>query len=252
MLVARLPGCPVARLSGVSRLGSLNVSWAVDLHRGAVDDRGIGDLVSRRIEQADTIFLAGRPAGDDDWKAEQVGVLLPDRALGAAPSPGRFTPAGHGPVRARRTAHLRTARASGGRTRVPTYGVVACVFHARRPFIPEWLHEALDEITRRVLRSRGHFWLASRPDSVMTWESADGLTLGPVSGWLAGLPDEHWTGVDAERRHPRLGPLLRRPASSSGLHRASTWTRVHLHRTLVRCLLTDEELSQGGDLAAAY
>src|ERR687894_463654 len=58
----------------------------------------------------------------------------------------------------------------------------------------------VDDITQRVLCSRGHFWLASRPDLVTTWESADGLTLSPVGGWLADLPDEHWATVDDERR----------------------------------------------------
>jgi G3E family GTPase len=58
---------------------------------------------------------------------------------------------------------------------VPAHGVTACLFQARRPFHPERLHDALDEISARVQRSRGHFWLAaSHPDLVMTWESAGG------------------------------------------------------------------------------
>ena len=225
--------------------------WAVDLHRGAADERSIGDLVSRQIEQADTVLLAGQPAGDE-WEAEQVRVLLHRLAPWSRhrdrgePLP---VPTGiSGPV-APLTRGLR-GRTVGVHEPVPSHGVVACVFRAGRPFHPARLHGALDDITQRVLRSRGHFWLASRPDLVMTWESADGLTLAPVSGWLADLPDEHWADVDAERR---LAAALDWDPYYGDRHHHLAFIGIDmdpvlLHRTLVGCLLTDHELSRGEEV----
>lgn len=226
--------------------------WTIGLHRSAADDRSIGDLVCRQIEQADTVLLARRPAGDDEWEAEQVRVLLhrlapwADHRRPGDPLPvatGRSEPVA--PV----TRGLR-GRAVGVHEPVPSHGVVACVFRARRPFHPTRLHEALDDITRRVLRSRGHFWLASRPDLVMTWESADGLTLGPVSGWLADRPDEHWAGIDAERR---LAAAFDWDPYYGDRHHHLAFIGIDmdpvlLHRVLAGCLLTDDELSRGEEV----
>jgi len=124
------------------------------------------------------------------------------------------------------------------------------VLHARRPLHPGGLHDALDEITEGVLRSRGHFWLASRPGLVMIWESAGGLSIGPVSGWLADVPDEHWNTVDDERRLAAAAVDWGSYYGDRHHHLAFVGIDldpVRLHRTLTRCLLTDEELSRGED-----
>jgi G3E family GTPase len=222
----------------------------IGLHHSAADARSIGDLVNRQLEQADTVVLAGAPEGDD-WEAEQLRVLLQriapwsqhqSLADSRPPTAGRTAPM------APLTRGLR-GHAVGLHEPLPEHGVTACVFHARRPLHPERLHDALDEITDRVIRSRGHFWLACRPDLVMTWESADGLSIGPAGGWLADIPGQHWDSTDAERclaaavdwdpyygeRHHHLAFI------------GIDLDPVRLHRTLTRCLLTDEELSRGED-----
>ncbi|GAA3918784.1 cobalamin biosynthesis protein CobW [Amorphoplanes auranticolor] len=221
---------------------------AVGLHHGPADGRSIGDLVARQLEQADTALLAGQPEGDA-WEAEQLRVLLQRIAPWSQhqslddvrlPSTGRLEPV------APLTRGLR-GHAVGVHEPVAEHGVTACVFHARRPFHPERLHDALDEITGQVVRSRGHFWLAARPDLVLSWESAGGLSVGPVSGWLADVPGEHWAGAGAERclaaavdwdpyygdRHQHLAFI------------GVDLDPVRLHRTLASCLLTDHELCRG-------
>ncbi len=222
----------------------------VGLHRCPSDERTIGDLVGRQIEQADAVLLDGQPEGDDEWEAEQLRVLLhriapwADHRRPEDPWPSPLTARGE-PIAAV-TRGLR-GYAVGVHEPMPSHGVASCVFHARRPFHPERLHEALDKVTAGVLRSRGHFWLASRPDLVMTWESAGGLTLGPHSGWLACLPAEHWDDVDAERR---LAAALDWDPYYDDRHHHLAFVGididpVRIHRTLDRCLLTDDELSQG-------
>lgn len=219
----------------------------VDLHRDHSDERSIGDLVARQIEQADTVVLTGE-AGDE-WEAEQLRVLL--RRL--APWASHLRPGDEpavargrgGPVDA--TARGLRGYAVGVHEPLPSHGVSACVFRARRPLHPGRLHDALDEVTDRVLRSRGHFWLASRPDLVMTWESAGTLSIGPHSGWLDALPAEHWHEVDIERR--LAADLDWDPYYGDRHHQLSfigiDVDPVRLHRTLAACLLTDDELSRG-------
>ncbi|OJF12180.1 GTP-binding protein [Couchioplanes caeruleus] len=225
---------------------------AVDLHRTAADERSVGEVVCRQIEQADTVLFAGPPDGDDAWEAEQLRILLhrmapwsQHRSLADLGLPAE----GHSEPLAPLTRGLR-GRTVGVHAPLPEHGVVAVVFHARRPLHPGRLHEALDEITDRVVRSRGHFWLASRPDLVMTWESAAGLSLGPTSGWLADLPDECWNDVDDERRlateidwDPYYGDRSQHLAFIG-----IDLDPVRLHRTLAGCLLTDDELSRGPDV----
>ncbi|WP_430781404.1 GTP-binding protein [Actinoplanes sp. G11-F43] len=216
-----------------------------DLLLDALYDERVGDLVSRQIEQADTVVLEGSPEGDDEWEAEQLRTLVRRIAPWPPTSRGRIVDAV--------TRGLR-GHAVGIHEPLPSYGVVSCVFHARRPFHPQRLHDALDEVTDGVLRSRGHFWLASRPDIVWTWESSGGLTLGPHSGWLGRLPTEHWDEVDPERclaatvewdpyyedRHQHLAFI------------GIDFDPVHVHRTLTACLLTDDELSRGEQVWRGY
>ena len=223
---------------------------AAGLDRTRTGGRSIGDLVGRQIEQADAVLLVGQPEGDDEWEAEQLRVLLQRLAPWAGHrrpgDPWPVAPAARTEPVAAVTRGLR-GHAVGVHEPVPSHGVVSCVFRARRPFHPERLHDALDEVTHGVLRSRGHFWLASRPDLVMTWESAGGLTLGPHSGWLAGLPAGNWDDVDAERR---LAAALDWDPYYDDRHHHLAFVGIDIdpvgiHRTLTRCLLTDGELSRG-------
>ncbi|MFF5076452.1 GTP-binding protein [Actinoplanes sp. NPDC000266] len=211
---------------------------------GLTSESAIGDLVARQIEQADSVLLTGRREGDDEWETEQIRVLL-----------RRIAPwAGHGvPITAGRAEPLSPVtrglrgHAVGVHEPVPDHGVVSCVFHARRPFHPGRLHDALDDVTENVLRSRGHFWLATRPDLAMTWESAGELSLGPVSGWLDALPLDQWSDVDTERR--LAAEIDWDPYYGDRHHHLAfigiDLDPVHIHRVLSRCLLTDYELADG-------
>jgi G3E family GTPase len=75
------------------------------------------------------------------------------------------------------------------------------VFRSRRPFHPERLRDALEELTGEALRGRGQLWIASQPDTVIGWESAGGrISLGCLGYWLAALPHERWPETSDLRR----------------------------------------------------
>jgi G3E family GTPase len=72
------------------------------------------------------------------------------------------------------------------------YGFSSFVFYDQRPFHPErfwkWLS---DEFPSNVVRSKGFFWLASRPADAMFWSQAGGsLRYDPAGSWWAAIPAE--------------------------------------------------------------
>ncbi|MGD2119687.1 MAG: zinc metallochaperone GTPase ZigA [Chromatiales bacterium] len=74
------------------------------------------------------------------------------------------------------------------------YGIGSFVYRARRPFHPARFAQALKtEWPGNVLRSKGFFWLASRPDAAGEWSQAGGIVRqGPAGIWWAAAPEEHW------------------------------------------------------------
>ena len=74
------------------------------------------------------------------------------------------------------------------------YGIGSFVYRARRPFHPGRFAEALKtDWPGNVLRSKGFFWLASRPDAAGEWSQAGGVVRhGPAGIWWAAAPREHW------------------------------------------------------------
>ena len=80
------------------------------------------------------------------------------------------------------------------------YGISSFVYRARRPFHPERLWRAVDEGLPGVLRAKGFFWIATRPDIVGTWSQAGQLLEVNAGGyWYAASDPERWDVDDEER-----------------------------------------------------
>ena len=59
--------------------------------------------------------------------------------------------------------------------------------------------EATEEETGQVLRSKGFFWLASRPAESLVWSQAGGLfRLAPGGRWWADQPRDRWPDDESE------------------------------------------------------
>ncbi|MEO0810468.1 MAG: GTP-binding protein [Pseudomonadota bacterium] len=73
------------------------------------------------------------------------------------------------------------------------YGVASYVYRARRPFIPEKVKSVLEGDMPGVLRAKGHFWIATRPDWLAEFSLAGVLSsVEPMGTWWSSVPKERW------------------------------------------------------------
>ena len=73
------------------------------------------------------------------------------------------------------------------------YGVTSHVYRARRPFVPDRVLEVLNGDLPGVIRAKGHFWIATRPDWVAEFSLAGALSsVKPLGTWWAAVPRNRW------------------------------------------------------------
>lgn len=261
-----------ASLSDVARLDTMvtvvdAVNFSVDLDEaddlqargeslGEEDERTVSDLLVDQVEFADVIILnkidmvsieererlehalrqLNRHAEIIDAKFSEVPL---EKVVGtghfdferAAQSPGWL-------------AELRGEHTP----ETEEYGIGSFVYRARRPFHPARFAEALkDEWRGNVLRSKGFFWLATRPDAVGEWAQAGGIVRhGPAGIWWADAPREDWP-TDPEQR-ARIEAEFKGEFGDRRQEIVFIGQNLeadHTRETLDKCLLSDEEMAMG-------
>lgn len=86
------------------------------------------------------------------------------------------------------------------------YGVSSFVYRARRPFQPQKVYDLLQSDLAGVLRAKGHFWVATRPDWLLEYSLAGSLcSVKPLGQWWATVPQDRWPthaqGVQYFKQH---------------------------------------------------
>ncbi|MFC7110131.1 GTP-binding protein [Nonomuraea rubra] len=133
--------------------------------------------------------------------------------------------------------------------------IVTTVWRSRRPLHPARLFEAVDELVTESVRSRGRFWLATRPGQLLAWDAVAGIVSAEDAGpWLAALPEAAWDLVSPARR---LTASLdwADPYGDRVQHLVFTGPDLdpaRFHALLGSCLLTEQEEAAGPDAWARY
>nr|WP_203690546.1 GTP-binding protein [Streptomyces sp. SID12488] len=239
------------------------------LAAAATDQRTVADTFARQLEYATVLALVDSPDADDEDRellaqlhptARQVPVTGGHPGDLAGPADAADVPERQAvPLSALASAALAgfdvEAAAAAQHpacallpAEADAHGVATLVWHRRRPFHPERLYAALEDLTCAAARSRGRFWLADHPDTLLHWDAAGGaLCVESAGPWLASLPDAAWDMVEPVRRaaaaldwHPEHGDCCQHLVfTSPGLDRDG------LEQLLESCLLTDAEYAGG-------
>lgn len=216
------------------------------LAAAATDRRTVGDTWARQLEYAPVLAIADTEESDDGDRALLTQLHPTARKVPTGSSElTRLAFAGFDVEAAAAAQHPACARLP---QEADEAGVGTLVWQRRRPFHPERLYAALEDLTCAAARSRGRFWLADRPDTLLAWDAAGGALCVQSHGpWLASLPDAAWELVPAPRRaaaaldwDPEHGDCCQHLVfTSPGLDREGT------ERLLDSCLLTDAEYAAG-------
>ncbi|HWX46925.1 MAG TPA: zinc metallochaperone GTPase ZigA [Roseomonas sp.] len=80
------------------------------------------------------------------------------------------------------------------------YGIRSFVYRERRPFHPAKFHRFINSSWPGVIRAKGHFWLATRPEWVGELSQAGALVRNEAIGfWWADVPKSRWPDDPAWR-----------------------------------------------------
>ncbi|MGB2281174.1 MAG: zinc metallochaperone GTPase ZigA [Pseudomonadales bacterium] len=129
------------------------------------------------------------------------------------------------------------------------YGIGSFSYGARRPFHPEKFYQLLHSTDRfgKLIRSKGYFWLATRPEFAGQWSQAGGIARYGFAGmfWKA-TPKSRWP-TDKEY----LESIEKQWVEPFGDMRqelvfiGQSLDKAAMIEALDQCLLTDAELLQG-------
>jgi G3E family GTPase len=228
----------------------------INAHLGDDDERNIADLLVDQIEFCDVILISKVDLISQAELADLKAILTslnPDAEI---------IPMVMGNVPVKKILHTqrfdfdKASQAPGWlqelrgthQPETEEYGISSFSYRARRPFHPErfyhYLHHA-DWTNGTLLRSKGFFWLASRPEWVGTWSQAGGtLQHGCAGRWWASVPQSEWpkayiNDIHAQWQEPFGDCRQELVFIGQNIDAGQT------HKELNACLLTDAELADG-------
>ena len=224
---------------------------------GEEDERSVADLLVEQVEFADILLMSKTDLVSEQELARLKSILqtLNTEAI--------QIPIEHGKVPLDKV--LNTGRFSFERAQqspgwlkemrgehVPEteeFGISSFSYEARRPFDPQKFYDFIHskDIAGKLIRSKGFFWLATRPQLAGSWSQAGGMARYGAAGlfWKA-VPKEQWPedpeylkAIEEQWMEPFGDMRQELVFIGQGLNKNDIIERLD------RCLLTDEQLIQG-------
>jgi len=170
---------------------------------GEEDERSVADLLIDQVEFADVILLSKTDLADESEVERLKGII---RAFNTQ---ARIIPISNGQVDIDEVLNtglfdFEKAQEAPGWLQemrdehVPEteeYGIGSFTYVARRLFDPKKVHEFFHNTKQygKLLRSKGYFWLATRPQYAGQWSQAGGIARYGFGGmfWKA-VPKDQW------------------------------------------------------------
>ena len=226
-------------------------------HLGEDDERSVADLLIEQVEFADVILVSKTDLVQNTELKRLISVL---KSLNTQ---ARIIPISHGQINVEDVLGTglfdfdKAQQAPGWLKEMrgehipetEEYGIASFSFLARRPFYPEKFYDFLHGTDKfgKLIRSKGYFWLASRPEFAGQWNQAGGIAHYGFGGmfWKA-VPKKQWPS-DAESL-ASIEKLWEEPFGD--MRQELVFIGQNLEQkaitdTLTNCLLSDEELLQG-------
>ena len=224
---------------------------------GADDQRNIADLLVEQIEFCDILLISKsdliNPEQMDELKAvlrslnpeaEIIPISKGNIPIDKVIKTGRFDF-----ERAERAPGWLKELRGEHTPETEEYGIGSFVYRARRPFHPQRFFEVLhgDWCGGTLLRSKGFFWLATRPQFAGQWSQAGGIAHYGFAGmfWKA-VPDESWP-TDPEYLES-INEVWEEPFGDMRqelVFIGQNLDQEAITRQLDACLLDDEEMIAG-------
>jgi G3E family GTPase len=224
---------------------------------GEEDERSVADLLVDQIEFADVILISKTDLVDKsevkrltailktlNTRAKIIPIIAGKIDIDAVLNTGLFdfelAQQAPGWLKEMRGEHI---------PETEEYGITSFNYVARSPFHPEKFHQFLHNTDKfgKLLRSKGYFWLASRPQFCGQWSQAGGIARYGFAGmfWKA-IPKENWP-TDEES----LDEIAKEWIEPFGDMRqelvfiGQKLDKQAMILALDKCLLSEEELLQG-------
>lgn len=131
------------------------------------------------------------------------------------------------------------------------YGISSFVFRSTKPFDPKrFWNYVQDKFPNTIIRSKGLFWLASRPEQALVWSQAGGSLRADSAGvWWCSMPFEKRTQFASFLENQQV---IESSWSNTFGDRnneivfiGQDMDQEQIESDLKKCLLTREELVQG-------
>ena len=200
---------------------------------GADDQRTVSDLLIDQIEFCDVLVLNKTDLAAPDQLVALHSILrrLNPRARIVESTHGRIPP--HEVLGTRRFNFEQAAQAPGWlsvmrgdeQPETEEYGIASFVFRSDRPFHPQRYWDFLHTEWPGLLRSKGWFWLASRPRLGGLWSQAGGAAVHQCAGYWQEPPRQELVFIgqslpESAMRAALKAALLTREEFALG---ASSW-----------------------------